>query len=420
MFPGASPSRFGNVAAANDYGRSDSNPESSSSPWRQSRNSNVLTSPQSEATTLSPTLTNTSLPDQDDPSDDLMDLVERKIAACVLLDDAHLELSQMGLEFLPDKISELQYISRIERKSSGGGSGDRGSGTPYKTPPHSPPSRIGQLTTRSPLLAAGRRERPWARSASLPSAMLPEPLPGSPDSPKSPFGPLLGAFKSLPDTMGPSSHTGVGSSRSREFYSNPLGLGPPPSSRSGKYDEFYPPGSPIVERPAATQKEIRSELDSDLVTAMSAKRTLTAPSGSKHRVRFGGESSSQGTHEPSLNESRALLGQHTLPVGQSSRAAEPHASTSRVLDMSPDSSPTCLVKQKTSLSNRQATKPLSTAKSLSDVMFSASSRPGEYTRSSRTMKRTPSGVYVATEETSWSGQGGSDLALYLNTNAIKW
>lgn len=350
---------------------------------------------------LSPTLTDKSLPGDDD---DAQAVAERRIAECVLLDQPRLDLTGMGLQYLPDDIANLRYIFHLERKAPIRNTATV-RGDPYKTPPGSPSAK-GPRTSPGDGL---RGTRPWVRSTSLPASMIAQPSSLGHD------GTSISPWKqSL-----------------RGSYSNPLGLGPPPSSRSGTFDAFLPPGSPVLEREdeddelaeASTSSSKRASVRQPISPLKGrgqttpSRRNLTAPASSKLRVRFGAELDSPDASLPQQGESSSSpsasssssSSPETGPASLPSRAAEPPTTPTR----SPARRSDRHIEPAGLSPVVDRSRKFASAKSLSAVTFGRD-------RVKRTMQRTPSGFYELSGETSWNGEGGSDLALYLSHNAIKW
>lgn len=417
------------------------------------------------SSTFSPTPTEKSLPDDDDEELDPQLIAERKIAHCIALDEPRLDLTGMGLQYLPDDIANMRYIFHLERRTSvsisgtakGDGNG-AGSGDPYRTPPGSPSANRARANNRaSPAgyhLRGLEYHRPWARSTSLPASML-----STPTSSSMTFGETEGGLIS------------PWRQNLRGSYSNPLGLGPPPSIRSGgAFGGFLPPGSPVLEqddenrdedggkeeyedgptgfprRNATKSKQPSSPLKDR--GAVMGRRNLTAPASSKLRVRFGAEHNSPdataGTNTGSgadLAREGGFRSDSSSDEGSSTRsgssstassASNPAARSStpqgRPVDLptiptTPTRSPVGHAAGSTTASTVNPTRQARTfasAKSLSAVTFGRSPNTPDTFGGERTMRRTPSGFYERPGETSWSGEGGSDLALYLGHNAIGW
>jgi len=413
--------------------------------------------------TLSPTLTDRSLPSEDDavlPLDDIQSLAERKIEVCRHMDDPRLDLEGLGLKYIPDNVATLRYVSRIERKNSiSGGLGATPQTRPfnsrdkievYKTPPGSPGSAFANspsMLRRAPAAATSHQaheQRHWARSTSLPASMLPAPSFGSPSRSMA-----SGVFQQ-----------GLSHNSSRGTYSNPLGLGPPPSTHSGLHDGFLPPGSPVMElgeeeevhdKDPASRRDRRagraigelqpSPLKGRMKTgeASGPRRIVTAPSMvSRTKVRFDAdleEPSASGSGSSGI-EGQALRERSPTPSSSStsrssstSSSSERRTRTRRDTSTEAPVSPIIARSQPRPIDPFEAVPPASTSvrtrktflptKSLSSVSFLQNSTSTLNSKRSL-IQRTPSGFYVRAEEESWTGEGGSDLAFYLSRNAIRW
>lgn len=422
------------------------------------------------SSTFSPTPTEKSLPDDDDEELDPQLIAERKIASCIASDEPRLDLTGMGLQYLPDDIANMRYIFHLERRTSVSMSGipkgdgiSVGSRDPYRTPPGSPSANRG-ISARannraSPAgyhLRGPEYHRPWARSTSLPASMLPTPTSSSMTPGETKGGPVSPWKQNL-----------------RGSYSNPLGLGPPPSTRSGgAFGGFLPPGSPVLEQddenrdddggkeeyedgPAGFPRRNASKFkqpSSPLTDrgAVMGRRNLTAPASSKLRVRFGAEhnspdataststgpgpgadlareggfgsdsSSDEGSSTRSRSSSKESSGSNPAARSSTPQGRPVGLPTTPT---TPTRSPVVHAAGSTIAStvnpSRQA-RTFASAKSLSAVTFGRSPKSSDTFGGERTMRRTPSGFYERPGETSWSGEGGSDLALYLGHNAIWW
>jgi Leucine-rich repeat (LRR) protein len=291
---------------------------------------------------LSPTLTDRSLPSDDELKDKDLDpfrLSEQRIAECVFSDTPRLDLTGFGLDRLSDKVSDLRYISRLERKSVS----------------LSDPS-IGLKNLQS--LGIGtpnsHSQKPFLRSASLPSPYLSQSTPNSPP-PKS--------------------------------YSNPLGLGPPPSpqTRTLGTGGFYPPGSPVLEEGRVRKVPVGRNLTDGFGGRMRVRFGLAAglrgelPPGSDREVREG-EGESEDPFLVPRREGPARVGLGTPFLPSKSYGALP----SSTITPSPSTTTTT----------------------------ASPSRTG-----TRSMTRTPSGFYTS-QESPWVGKGAGDLELWLSRNRL--
>ena len=420
------------------------------------------------SSTFSPTPTEKSLPDDDGEEFDSQLIAERKIAHCIALDEPRLDLTGMGLQYLPDDIANMRYIFHLERRTSVSMSGipkgdgiGVGSGDPYRTPPGSPSANRGSSARAnnraSPAgyhLRGPDYHRPWARSTSLPASMLPTPTSSSITSGEAEGGLISPWRQNL-----------------RGSYSNPLGLGPPPSTRSGlAFGGFLPPGSPVLEQddengdddegneedgdgPGGSRRKNASKFKQPSSPiknrgAVMGRRNLTAPAGSKLRVRFGAgynspdataststgpgadlareggfgsdSSSDEGSSTRSRSSSKASSGSNPAARSSTPQGRPVGLPTTPT---TPTRSPVVHAAGSTIASTVNPTRQVRTfasAKSLSAVTFGRSPNTSDTFGGERTMRRTPSGFYERPGETSWSGEGGSDLALYLGHNAIGW
>jgi hypothetical protein len=415
--------------------------------------------------TLSPTLTDQSLPSEDDaivPPDDVQALAERRIEVCRHMDDPRLDLEGLGLNYLPDNVATLRYVFRIERKTSfSGGLGaspqsrllnTRDNVEAYKTPPGSPRTAVANspsMQRRGPTAATGfnshqaQDQRHWARSTSLPASMLPAPSFGSPSRSMASGVPSQGLSHNSP----------------RGTYSNPLGLGPPPSTRSGLHDGFLPPGSPVMElgeeeevddQDHASRRNRRAgrvlgELQPSplkgrmkLGDPLDSRRIITAPSVvSRGRVRFNADleepsasgSESFGIEQQPLRERSPTPSSSSASRSSSTSSSERRIRTRKGPSREAPVSPIMARSEPRPIDPFEAVPPASTgvrsrktflpAKSLSSVSFLQNSTSTLSSKRSL-IQRTPSGFYVRAEEESWTGEGGSDLAFYLSRNAIRW